>query len=156
MSRRRVVITGIGVVAPIGNDLATFWNGILEGRNGVGPITHFDATDFRTRFAMEVKDFDPSSRIDRKTARLLDRFAQFALYSSGEALEDSGLDPTSQPDRYGVITGSGIGGTQEMEEHTSELQSHHDLVCRLLLEKKNKKKQTKHTTQKKQETHNSN
>lgn len=119
MSRRRVVITGIGVVAPIGNDLATFWNGILEGRNGVGPITHFDATDFRTRFAMEVKDFDPFSRIDRKTARLLDRFAQFALYSSGEALEDSGLDPTSQPDRYGVITGSGIGGIQEMEDqHT--------------------------------------
>jgi 3-oxoacyl-[acyl-carrier-protein] synthase II len=62
MSRIRVVITGIGVVSPIGNDLATFWNGILEGRNGVGPITRFDASEFRTRFAMEVKDFDPETR----------------------------------------------------------------------------------------------
>ncbi len=121
MSRKRVVITGIGVVAPIGNDLATFWNGILEGRNGVGPITHFDPEDYRTRFAMEVKDFDPSARIDRKTARLLDRFAQFALFTAGEALEDSGLDPSNNHQRYGVITGSGIGGIKEMEDQYSLL-----------------------------------
>ena len=115
MSRRRVVITGIGVVSPIGNDLATFWNGILEGRNGVGPITLFDASEFRTRFAMEVTDFDPQQRIDRKTLRQLDRFAQFALVAASEAMEDSGLDPGVDPSRYGVITGSGIGGLGEME-----------------------------------------
>ncbi|MEC9476237.1 MAG: beta-ketoacyl-ACP synthase II [Planctomycetota bacterium] len=115
MSRRRVVITGIGVVSPIGNDLATFWNGILEGRNGVGPITHFDASEFKTRFAMEVTDFDPQQRIDRKTLRQLDRFAQFALVAASEAMEDSGLDPGVDPSRYGVITGSGIGGLGEME-----------------------------------------
>lgn len=115
MSKRRVVITGIGVVSPIGNDLATFWNGILEGRNGVGPITHFDASEFKTRFAMEVKDFDPETRVDRKTLRQLDRFAQFALVAAAEAMEDSGLDPSADPSRYGVITGSGIGGLGEME-----------------------------------------
>ncbi|MDE0960253.1 MAG: beta-ketoacyl-ACP synthase II [Planctomycetota bacterium] len=115
MSRIRVVITGIGVVSPIGNDLASFWNGILEGRNGVGPITRFDASEFRTRFAMEVKDFDPEIRVDRKTLRLLDRFAQFAVVAAGEAMEDSGLDPSGDPTRYGVITGSGIGGLGEIE-----------------------------------------
>ena len=115
MSSRRVVITGIGVVSPIGNDLASFWNGILEGRNGVGPITQFDASEFRTKFAMEVKDFDPESRVDRKTLRLLDRFAQFALVAAAEAMEYSGLDPSADPTRYGVITGSGIGGLAEIE-----------------------------------------
>ena len=115
MSRRRVVITGIGVVSPIGHDLAAFWNGILEGRNGVGPITLFDASEFRTRFAMEVTDFDPESRIDRKTLRQLDRFAQFALVAAAEAMEDSGFDPSADPSRYGVVTGSGIGGLGEME-----------------------------------------
>ena len=91
MSKRRVVITGIGVVSPIGNDLATFWNGILEGRNGVGLISQFDPEGFRTRFAMEVKDFDPSSRIDRKTTRLLDKFSLYALYAAGEAVEERRL-----------------------------------------------------------------
>ncbi len=115
MSRVRVVVTGIGVVSPIGNDLASFWNGILEGRNGVGPITRFDASEFRTRFAMEVKDFDPEISIERKTLRLLDRFSQFALVAAAEAMEDSGLDPSGDPSRYGVITGSGIGGLGEIE-----------------------------------------
>ena len=115
MSRIRVVITGIGVVSPIGNDLATFWNGILEGRNGVGPSRVLTQSEFRTRFAMEVKDFDPETRVSRKTLRLLDRFAQFALVAAGEAMEDSGLDPSSDPIRYGVITGSGIGGLGEIE-----------------------------------------
>lgn len=116
MSRRRVVITGIGVVSPIGHDLATFWNGILEGRNGVGPITLFDASEFRTHFAMEVTDFAPETRIDRKTLRQLDRFAQFAVVAASEAMEDSGFDPSlGDPTRYGVITGSGIGGLGEME-----------------------------------------
>lgn len=121
MSKRRVVITGIGVVSPIGNDLATFWNGILEGRNGVGLISQFDPEGFRTRFAMEVKDFDPSSRVDRKTTRLLDKFSLYALYAAGEAVEDSGLDPSKAPDRYGVITGSGIGGILEMEQQANIL-----------------------------------
>ncbi|MGE4619914.1 MAG: beta-ketoacyl-ACP synthase II [Planctomycetota bacterium] len=115
MSRRRVVITGIGVVSPIGHDLSTFWNGILESRNGVGPITLFDASEFKTRFAMEVADFDPTVRIERKMMRQLDRFAQFALVAAAEAMEDSALDPSADPTRYGVITGSGIGGLGEIE-----------------------------------------
>lgn len=119
---RRVVVTGVGVVSPIGNNVPAFWNSILEGRSGAGPITQFDASDYKTRFAMEVKDFDPSERIDRKTLRHLDRFVQLALFAAGEAIEDSALDINKEdPRNIGVVIGSGIGGLNEIESQSTVL-----------------------------------
>ncbi|MEM7163993.1 MAG: beta-ketoacyl-ACP synthase II [Planctomycetota bacterium] len=119
---RRVVITGVGVVSAIGNNVPSFWNGILEGRSGAGPITQFDASGLKTQFATEVKDFDPSERIDRKTLRHLDRFVQLALVAAGEAVEDSALAVDKEdPRRIGVVIGSGIGGLNEIEAQSEVL-----------------------------------
>lgn len=113
---RRVVITGIGVVSPIGNDLATFWNGILEGRSGATRLTRFDPADFRTQIACEVKDFQPETRIDKRALRTLDLFVQYALFAAIESVEHAGLAPASEnPHRIGVVIGSGIGGLSEIE-----------------------------------------
>jgi 3-oxoacyl-[acyl-carrier-protein] synthase II len=111
MELKRVVVTGLGAVTPIGNNVSDFWNGLLEGKSGAAPITHFDASLFKTQFACEVKGFDVSQYLDRKEARKLDLFAQYAIAASEEAILDSGLNAdTINKDRVGVIWSSGIGG----------------------------------------------
>ena len=111
MNTRRVVVTGIGALTPIGNNLKEYWNSLTEGKSGAGPITLFDSTNFKTRFACEVKGFYPTDFIERKQARKLDRFCQFALVVADQAFNDSGLLVENiDSDRAGVIWGSGIGG----------------------------------------------
>ena len=111
MKSRRVVITGIGALTPIGNNLKEYWDGLLSGVSGAGPITLFDSTQFKTQFACEVKDFNPLDFLDRKESRKMDRFCQFAMKVADEALTDSGIDIEKiNSDRAGVIWGSGIGG----------------------------------------------
>ena len=111
MSNRRVVVTGIGAITPLGNNLKDYWEALLEGKSGAAPITLFDATNFKTNFACEVKDFNPTDFIDRKEARKLDRFCQFAVVVADQAFNDSGIELENiNGDRAGVIWGSGIGG----------------------------------------------
>ena len=111
MKSRRVVITGIGAITPIGNNLKEYWENLVKGSSGAGPITLFDATNFKTKFACEVKDFNPTDFLDRKEARKMDRFCQFAMKVADEAIFDSGLEVEKiNSDRAGVIWGSGIGG----------------------------------------------
>jgi len=112
-----VVITGMGVVTPIGIGLKEFWAGLMEGRNGVAPITRFDASKFDTRFAAEVKNFDPLEYLDKKAARRMDRYAQFAIASSTMAMDDSGLNLQNvNLERFGVVFGSGIGGLRTLRD----------------------------------------
>ncbi|HEC21324.1 MAG TPA: beta-ketoacyl-[acyl-carrier-protein] synthase II [Chloroflexi bacterium] len=111
MNERRVVITGLGIVCPVGNDIETTWQALMKGQSGVGPITLFDASDLKTRFAAEVKDFDARALFGSREARRMDRFTHFALAAALQALEDSQLDlDTTDRDRVGVVMGSGIGG----------------------------------------------
>jgi 3-oxoacyl-[acyl-carrier-protein] synthase II len=115
--KRRVVITGMGVVSPIGIGLQEYWKGLVEGRNGVDLITHFDTTKFDTKFAAEVKNFNPEDYIDKKSARRMDRFCQFAVATADMAMKDSGLNLEKVDlDRFGVIYGSGIGGMKTLQE----------------------------------------
>jgi 3-oxoacyl-[acyl-carrier-protein] synthase II len=117
MSRRRVVITGMGTVNPLSCSVAEYWRGLCEGKSGVGPIQGMDTSAFKVHFGGEVKNFDPETHLEPKTARHLDRFAQFALVAAIEAVRDSGLDFTREdPYRCGAIIGSGIGGLKEFEE----------------------------------------
>lgn len=110
---RRVVVTGLGAVTPLGNNISDFWNGLVNGVSGADFITHFDCSKFKTRFACEVKNFDPLTVIDKKEVRRLDLYAQYALYAADEAYKDAGLTAeTFDPDRSGVIWGSGIGGLE--------------------------------------------
>ncbi|HEY8498021.1 MAG TPA: beta-ketoacyl-ACP synthase II [Limnochordales bacterium] len=114
--RRRVVVTGMGVVSPVGIGLDAFWSALVEGRPGVGPITRFDASGLDCRIAAEVRDFDPERFMDRKEARRTDRFAQFALAASLMAIQDAGLeDRVPLGDRAGAVIGSGIGGMDTWE-----------------------------------------
>ena len=116
MKPRRVVITGLGALTPIGNSLPAYWEGLLSGTSGAATITHFDASNFKTQFACELKDFDPLNFMDRKEARKCDRFAQYALVSSDEAITDSGLDFDKEDrNRIGVIWGAGIGGLETFQ-----------------------------------------
>jgi len=111
MALKRVVVTGIGTLTPIGNNLNDYWNNLLAGVSGAAPITLFDASKFKTRFACEIKGFDPTEFMDRKEARKLDRFAQIALVASDQAVADAGISKDNvDPDRVGVIFASGIGG----------------------------------------------
>ncbi len=111
MDARRVVVTGIGVLTPIGNNLQEYWEGLVSGQSGAAPITLFDAANFKTQFACEVKNFNPTDFLDRKEARKLDRFCQFAMVVANEAFKDSELDVEKiDSDRAGAIWGSGIGG----------------------------------------------
>lgn len=123
MNERRVVITGLGVVSPLGNDKETFWQNLLAGRSGIGPITAFEAADFDCRIAGEVKDFNPADFFKNpKGAKRTDRFTQFAVAGSKMALEDSGIDlDACDRDRCGVIIGSGIGGLDSMEKEAQRL-----------------------------------
>jgi 3-oxoacyl-[acyl-carrier-protein] synthase II len=119
---RRVVVTGLGFVTPIGSDLETVWSNLVEGVSGVGPITHFDSTGYSARIAAEVKDFEPEQYMDRKTARHLGRYCQFALAAAKQALAHAGLDPHElDPDAVGVIVSSGIGGMEEIERNHSAM-----------------------------------
>lgn len=117
MNLKRVVVTGIGALTPIGNTAGDFWSSLLAGVSGAAPITRFDVTKFRTRFACEVKNFDPLKFIDRKEVKRIDRFTQYALVCSDEAIRDAGLDTaTLNKDRVGVIWGSGVGGLDVFHE----------------------------------------
>ncbi|HEX4934325.1 MAG TPA: beta-ketoacyl synthase N-terminal-like domain-containing protein, partial [Gemmatimonadaceae bacterium] len=115
--RRRVVVTGLGAVTPVGNDVATTWRALVAGTSGAGPITKFDASHFKVRFACEVKGFDPGHYMDRKEAKRNDVYAQYALAASVQAMEDAGLaEGGFVPEDTGVIIGSGIGGIRVFEE----------------------------------------
>jgi 3-oxoacyl-[acyl-carrier-protein] synthase II len=119
MELRRVVITGLGALTPIGNTLEEYWKGLLEGKSGAAPITQFDASLFKTQFACEVKNFDVEVYIDKKEARKLDRFSQFAMVSATEAIADSALmESNPNLDRVGVIWGSGIGGLKTFQDES--------------------------------------
>ena len=117
MELKRVVVTGLGAITPIGNTLSETWDGIINGKSGAGPITHFDASKFKTQFACEVKGFDPTQHFDRKEARKFDRYTQFALVAAKEAIENSALDLEKENlDKIGVIFAAGIGGIQTFED----------------------------------------
>lgn len=119
---RRVVITGMGAITPIGNSVEEFWNGIKEGKTGFGSITYFDTADYRCKLAAEVKDFDPTQYMDKKSARRMEQFCQFAVAAAGQAIADAGLT-MEQEDPYmvGCSVGSGIGSLQAMEREYDRL-----------------------------------
>ncbi|TRO67452.1 beta-ketoacyl-ACP synthase II [Christiangramia sabulilitoris] len=116
MELKRVVVTGLGALTPIGNNLEEYWDGLKNGKSGSAPITYFDTEKFKTKFACELKNFNPLDHFDRKEARKLDRFAQYAMVAADEAIEDSGLD-LDAVDKYrvGVIWGAGIGGLETFQ-----------------------------------------
>jgi 3-oxoacyl-[acyl-carrier-protein] synthase II len=117
MELKRVVVTGLGALTPIGNNISEYWEGLINGKSGAAPITRYDASAFKTHFACELKDWKAEEHFDRKEARKLDPFSQYAMVSASEAMADSGLmenDPNQ--DRIGVIWGSGIGGLQTFQE----------------------------------------
>ncbi|MDG1158481.1 MAG: beta-ketoacyl-ACP synthase II [Flavobacteriales bacterium] len=117
MELKRVVVTGLGALTPIGSNVKDYWNSLLNGVSGAAPITLFDASKFKTQFACEVKNFDPNDHFDRKEARKLDRFSQYALVSVEEAIQNAGITPDNvDPDRVGVIWGSGIGGLETFQQ----------------------------------------
>lgn len=120
MATRRVVVTGMGALTPIGLSVESFWEGMMQGKSGAAPITYFDTTHFDTKFACELKGFDASKYLDRKDARRLDKYAQYGISASVMALQDAGIDPAQlsedEKDRIGVIVGSGIGGLQTFED----------------------------------------
>ena len=120
--KTRVVVTGMGAITPIGNDVESFWNGLKEKKVGIGPITKFDTTDYKVKIAAEVKDFDPKAYMDPKAAKRMERFSQFAVAAAKEALEDAGIDMEKEdPFRVGVSVGSGIGSLQSMEREYKKL-----------------------------------
>jgi 3-oxoacyl-[acyl-carrier-protein] synthase II len=111
MELKRVVVTGLGALTPLGNSVEEYWKGLIEGRSGATLITRFDATNFKTKFACEVKNFDPVQYLDRKEARKHDLYSQFAMAAAEQAVADSGVDLSKlNLDKAGVIWGSGIGG----------------------------------------------
>ena len=119
---RRVVITGLGAVTPIGNNVQDFWKGIKEGKCGIDEITHFDTADYKVKLAAEVKNYNPEDYFDRKSAKRLDTFSQFAIIAAKEAWNDSKLDKeTEDMERVGVILGSGIGGLETMEREMTNI-----------------------------------
>jgi 3-oxoacyl-[acyl-carrier-protein] synthase II len=114
--RRRVVVTGVGMVTPLGNDPESTWDNLVAGESGAGPITHFDTTDYPVTFACEAKDFDPTTWIERKQARRMDRFSQLALSAARMAEADSGISVAAEPDRIGAAVATGIGGLSAFED----------------------------------------
>ena len=120
--KTRVVVTGMGAITPIGNDVESFWQGLKDKTVGIGPITYFDTTDYKCKLAAEVKGFDPKQYMDAKAARRMEAFSQFAVAASKEALEQSGIDMEKEdPYRVGVCVGSGIGSLQAMENDVKKL-----------------------------------
>ena len=121
MESKRVVVTGLGAITPIGKTVPEFWEGLVNGKNGVGEITRFDSTLFKTRFACEVKDYDPEAYFEKKNVRKYDHFAQFALIAADEAVADSGLNAENcDLDEVGVMMTSGIGGVNHLYQETME------------------------------------
>lgn len=119
---RRVVVTGMGAVTPIGNSVEEFWNSVKQEKIGFAPITRFDTTDYKVKLAAEVKDFDPEQYMDKKTARRMEQFCQFAVAAAGEAIADAGLDMEKEdPYRIGCAVGSGVGSLQAMEREYGRL-----------------------------------
>lgn len=120
MELKRVVVTGLGALTPIGNNIQEYWNNLINGVSGAAPITYFDATNFKTQFACELKNFNVEDFIDRKEARKMDHYAQYAMVTADEAILDSGLDlQTLDKDRAGVIWGSGIGGLDTFQNEVT-------------------------------------
>ncbi len=121
---RRVAVTGLGVISPVGQDVTTAWQAIKEGKNGIGRVTKFDATDFKATLAAEVKDFDPLPYMAKGELRKNDLFTQYALAAATQAVEDSGILGTVENERLGVYVGSGIGGISTMmTEHAKDRKS---------------------------------
>ncbi|QYJ68876.1 beta-ketoacyl-ACP synthase II [Flavobacterium litorale] len=120
MKLRRVVVTGLGALTPIGNTVQEYWEGLINGKSGAAPITYFDTTNFKTKFACEVKNFDVKDFIDRKEARKMDRYAQYAVVATDEAVKDANFDfDKLDKDKVGVIWGSGIGGLETFQEEVT-------------------------------------
>src|SRR5438552_4084855 len=120
MQLRRVVVTGLGALTPLGNNVSDYWNNLINGVSGADLITRFDASKFKTRFACEVKNFDPNNFFERKEARKLDPFSQYALVATDQAIKDSGIDLEKvDHNRVGVIWGSGIGGLKTFQDEVS-------------------------------------
>jgi len=128
MELKRVVVTGLGAISPIGNDVATTWENAKNGVSGAGPITHFDASKFKTQFACEVKNFDGNEHFDRKKLRQLDLYAQYAIVAARQAVADAGLDAENavDKDRVGVIVAAGIGGLHTFEEEAGYYALNHE------------------------------
>ncbi|MBD5204270.1 MAG: beta-ketoacyl-ACP synthase II [Bacteroidales bacterium] len=125
MELKRVVVTGLGALTPLGNDVATTWENAVKGVSGAGPITHFDSSKFKTQFACEVKGFDPAQHFDRKKARQLDLYAMYALVAAGEAIADAGLESEGvDKNRVGVVFAAGIGGLHTFEEEAGYYATH--------------------------------
>jgi 3-oxoacyl-[acyl-carrier-protein] synthase II len=121
MSNRRVVVTGLGIVSPVGNSIDTAWDAISNGRSGIGPISHFDASTFATRIAGQVRDFDPTTWIPPKDARKMDEFIHYGVAAAQMAITDAGLEVTeSNAERIGIVVGSGIGGILGIEDQTKK------------------------------------
>src|ERR1044071_2627183 len=116
MQLKRVVVTGMGALTPIGNSVTEYWNNLRNGVSGADFITRFDASKFKTRFACEIKNFEPTDFLDKKEARKIDRFSQIALVASDQAVQDAGISNESNPDRIGVVFASGIGGLMTFQE----------------------------------------
>ena len=128
MELKRVVVTGLGAITPLGNDVKSTWNAMLEGKSGAGPITLFDASKFKTQFACEVKGFDPSLYFDRKELKKFDRYSLFAVASAKEAIADAGFDMEKEDlDKIGVIFSSGIGGIGTFEQEVGNYYLHEDI-----------------------------
>lgn len=117
---RRVVVTGLGAVTPVGNDIPAFWENLLAGKNGIGPLSRFDAGEYKAKVAAQVKDFDPLRYMEKGEIRKSDLFCQYAMAAACQAVEDSGIFGKVAPERFGVYFGSGIGGLITM---SAELQS---------------------------------
>ncbi len=116
MKPRRVVVTGLGALTPIGNSISEYWDGLTSGKSGAAPITYFDTENFKTKFACELKNFDPLNYMDRKEMRKNDRFSQYAIVAAEEAINDSNLNLEKiNKDRVGVIWGAGIGGLETFQ-----------------------------------------
>lgn len=134
-NKTRVVVTGLGAITPVGNDVASFWQGLKDKKVGIAPITYFDTTDYKAKLAGEVKDFDPKKYMDPKAARRMEPFSQYAVAAAGEAIAQSGLDMEKEdPFRVGTSIGSGIGSLQAMErEHKKMLEKGPNRVNPLLV-----------------------
>jgi 3-oxoacyl-[acyl-carrier-protein] synthase II len=120
-SPRRVVVTGLGVVSPLGNDVDTFWRRLVAGESGVGQITRFDTSDYRVHIAAEIKDFDPEDFIEKRKVRRLDVFSRYAVAAARMAAADAGFDPRPEAERVGAVIGSGVGGLQTLHSETDKL-----------------------------------
>lgn len=121
MNNRRVVVTGMGVISPIGNDVETVWNNMIAGNHGIGPITYFDTTNYKAKLAAQVKDFDPKAYMEKSEVLRSDRYAQYAMGAAVQAVEESGVIGTLAPDRIAVYFGSGIGGLNTIMNEVEKL-----------------------------------